>query len=154
MRPRPARSPKGERDHSQSRSEEKLRAAQASLPGKVEAGALDVADSASVEAFFNAAPIYDHIVVSGAASKFGTARDQNIDDAHAAMNVKFWGAYRVARKARVAADGSFVYMKPFGLEANRRNLEVAIDCCQRQQFIPRRFALDELFDDVTRELAA
>ena len=96
-----------------SRSEEKLRAAQASLQGKVEARAIDVADSASVEAFFNAAPIYDHIVVSGAAFKFGTVRDQNIDDAFAAMNVKFWGAYRVARKARVAADGSFVFVSGF-----------------------------------------
>jgi 4,5-dihydroxyphthalate decarboxylase len=41
---------------------------------------------------------------------------------------------------------------PFGLEANRRNLEVAIDCVHRQRLIPRRFAVDELFDDVTRGL--
>ena len=41
---------------------------------------------------------------------------------------------------------------PFGLEANRRNLEVAIDYVYRQQLIPRRFAVDELFDDVTRTL--
>ena len=41
---------------------------------------------------------------------------------------------------------------PFGLAANRRNLEVAIDCCYRQRLIPRRYAVDELFDDVTRTL--
>ncbi len=41
---------------------------------------------------------------------------------------------------------------PFGLEANRRNLEVAIDCVYRQRLIPRRFTVDELFDDVTRAL--
>jgi 4,5-dihydroxyphthalate decarboxylase len=41
---------------------------------------------------------------------------------------------------------------PFGLAANRRNLEVAIDCVYRQGLIPRRFAVDELFDDVTRTL--
>jgi 4,5-dihydroxyphthalate decarboxylase len=41
---------------------------------------------------------------------------------------------------------------PFGLAANRRNLEVAIDCCHRQRLIPRRYAVDELFDDVTRTL--
>ena len=41
---------------------------------------------------------------------------------------------------------------PFGLEANRRNLEVAIECVYRQRLIPRRFAVDELFDDVTRTL--
>jgi 4,5-dihydroxyphthalate decarboxylase len=41
---------------------------------------------------------------------------------------------------------------PFGLEANRRNLEVAIDCVHRQRLIPRPFTVDELFDDVTRGL--
>jgi 4,5-dihydroxyphthalate decarboxylase len=35
---------------------------------------------------------------------------------------------------------------PHGLEANRRNLEVAIDCAYRQALIPRRFAVDELFE--------
>jgi 4,5-dihydroxyphthalate decarboxylase len=34
---------------------------------------------------------------------------------------------------------------PFGLEANRRSLEVAIDCVYRQGMIPRRFAVEELF---------
>ena len=43
---------------------------------------------------------------------------------------------------------------PFGLDANRRNLEVAIDCVHRQRLIPRRFTVDELFDDVTRTLPA
>ena len=41
---------------------------------------------------------------------------------------------------------------PFGLEANRRNLEVAIDYILRQKLIPRRYTVDELFDDVTRTL--
>jgi 4,5-dihydroxyphthalate decarboxylase len=42
---------------------------------------------------------------------------------------------------------------PIGLEANRHNLEVAIDSVHRQRMIPRRFTVDELFDDVTRALA-
>ncbi len=37
-------------------------------------------------------------------------------------------------------------MLPHGLEANRRNLEVAIDCAYRQNMIPRRFTVDELFE--------
>jgi 4,5-dihydroxyphthalate decarboxylase len=41
---------------------------------------------------------------------------------------------------------------PLGLEANRRNLEVAIEYVYRQRLIPRRFTVDELFDDVTRGL--
>ena len=35
---------------------------------------------------------------------------------------------------------------PFGLEENRRNLEVAIDYVYRQKLIPRRFTVDELFE--------
>ena len=41
---------------------------------------------------------------------------------------------------------------PMGLEANRRNLEAAIDFTFTQGLIPRRFSVDELFDDVTRTL--
>ena len=43
-------------------------------------------------------------------------------------------------------------MNPFGLEANRRNLEAAIDCVYGQRLIPRRYAVDELFDETTGTL--
>jgi 4,5-dihydroxyphthalate decarboxylase len=36
-------------------------------------------------------------------------------------------------------------MNPFGIEENRRNLEVAIDCVYAQKMIPRRFTVEELF---------
>ena len=35
---------------------------------------------------------------------------------------------------------------PHGLEANRRNLEIAIDCAYKQNMIPRRFTVEELFE--------
>jgi hypothetical protein len=34
---------------------------------------------------------------------------------------------------------------PCGLEENRRNLEVAIDCIWRQNMLPRRPTVEELF---------
>ncbi len=37
-------------------------------------------------------------------------------------------------------------MLPHGVEANRRNLELAIDCAYTQALIPRRFEVDELFE--------
>jgi 4,5-dihydroxyphthalate decarboxylase len=40
----------------------------------------------------------------------------------------------------------------FGLEPNRRSLETIIDLAFGQKLIPRRFAVDELFDDTTRAL--
>jgi len=64
--------------------------------------------------------------------------------------------YRLLAESKRAADlpTGVLDTTPFGLEANRRNLEVAIDCVYRQRLIPRRFAVDELFDDVTRGLGA
>ena len=35
---------------------------------------------------------------------------------------------------------------PHGLEANRRNLEIAIDCAWKQNMIPRKFTVEELFE--------
>jgi 4,5-dihydroxyphthalate decarboxylase len=55
------------------------------------------------------------------------------------------------RAAGLPAKGE-LDANPFGVAANRRNLEVAIDYVYRQGLIPRRFAVDELFDDVTRAL--
>ena len=43
-------------------------------------------------------------------------------------------------------------MTPMGLENMRRDLEVAIDYVHQQKLIPRKFTVDELFDDVTRGL--
>lgn len=41
---------------------------------------------------------------------------------------------------------------PFGLETNRHYMEVAIDYCFRTGMIPRRYSVDELFNDVTATL--
>jgi 4,5-dihydroxyphthalate decarboxylase len=40
----------------------------------------------------------------------------------------------------------------FGLDATRASLEIIIDYAVRQKLIPRRFTVDELFDDTTRAL--
>ena len=37
-------------------------------------------------------------------------------------------------------------MLPHGIEANRRNFEIAIDCAYKQRLIPRRFTVEELFE--------
>jgi 4,5-dihydroxyphthalate decarboxylase len=52
--------------------------------------------------------------------------------------------YQLLLESKKAAGDS--PMLPHGLEANRRNLEVAIDCAYKQNMIPRRFKVDELFE--------
>jgi 4,5-dihydroxyphthalate decarboxylase len=37
-------------------------------------------------------------------------------------------------------------MLPHGLEANRRNLEIAIDVAYKQNMIPRKYQVEELFE--------
>jgi 4,5-dihydroxyphthalate decarboxylase len=63
--------------------------------------------------------------------------------------------YRLLERSKKAANlpkEGELDTNPFGLEANRRNLEVVIDTVYRQRMIPKRFSVDELFDDVTRKL--
>ena len=52
--------------------------------------------------------------------------------------------YRLLVESKKAAGNP--PMLPHGFEANRRNLEVAIECAYRQALIPRRFTVDELFE--------
>jgi 4,5-dihydroxyphthalate decarboxylase len=65
-------------------------------------------------------------------------------------------AYRMLLASKAAGgpvtqDG--IDLIPYGLEANRRNLDVAIDAVHGQGMIPRRYAVEELFDPVTASLA-
>lgn len=41
---------------------------------------------------------------------------------------------------------------PFGIEANRKSLELIIDYAFQQALIPRRYAVEDLFDATTQEL--
>jgi 4,5-dihydroxyphthalate decarboxylase len=57
-----------------------------------------------------------------------------------------------SKKAAKLPKPGEIDVHPFGVEANRRNLEVVIDTVYRQGMIPKRFSVDELFDGVTRAL--
>jgi 4,5-dihydroxyphthalate decarboxylase len=63
--------------------------------------------------------------------------------------------YRMLVASRAAgpqpAPGS-LNLTPSGVEANRRSLEFVIDYAFQQKIIPRKFTVDELFDDTTRVL--
>jgi 4,5-dihydroxyphthalate decarboxylase len=61
--------------------------------------------------------------------------------------------FREARQADAASKGALDPYR-FGVEAVRASLERIIDYSVRQQLIPKKFSVDELFDDVTRKLGA
>ena len=60
--------------------------------------------------------------------------------------------YRMIVESRKFAPESAT-RPPFGLAANRKGLQLAIDWSYEQKIIPRRLSVDELFDDTTAALA-
>jgi NAD(P)-dependent dehydrogenase (short-subunit alcohol dehydrogenase family) len=93
-----------------SRSQNKLYAALTRLPRGVEACILDVTVPTEVEAFFTHQPPWDFVILAGSAARSGPARTLPLDDAHAAMQNKFWGAYYTGRFARVRDAGSITFV--------------------------------------------
>ena len=77
------------------------------------AAALDMLDDGAVEAFFAGRPAFDHVVVAAAATRSGTVSALPIDDARASVDSKFWGAYLIARAARIADGGSLTFVSGF-----------------------------------------
>jgi NAD(P)-dependent dehydrogenase (short-subunit alcohol dehydrogenase family) len=75
--------------------------------------ALDITDDASVAAFFATEGAFDHVVIAAAKTKTGPVAALALDDAQAAMNSKFFGAYRVARAAKVNDGGSITFVSGF-----------------------------------------
>lgn len=90
---------------------EKAQAAAARLGRGAKGRGLDVTDEGAVEAFFEAADGYEHVVTT--AGDWGTRmRDPlaslDLQAAHATFNVRFWGALNVAKHAgkALSAEGS------------------------------------------------
>jgi NAD(P)-dependent dehydrogenase (short-subunit alcohol dehydrogenase family) len=96
-----------------SRNQKKLDTASAKLGGAVQTRVLDTGDNNLLESFFVQEEAWDHLVVSAAQTKGGPVRDLSLADAAAAMDSKFWGAYRVARAAHIRVDGSLTFISGF-----------------------------------------
>lgn len=72
--------------------------------------ALDFLDNSSIEAFFRVNDPFDHVVIAAASTIAGPVAGLSLEDAKSAMESKFWGAYRVARAARVNKAGSITFV--------------------------------------------
>ena len=96
-----------------SRNQMKLDAVDAKLGGAVQTRVLDTGDNDLLERFFQKEQGWDHVLVSAAQTKTGPVREMSLADAAAAMESKFWGAYRVARAARINDGGSLTLISGF-----------------------------------------
>lgn len=96
-----------------SRNQAKLDAVAQDIGQNVQTVVLDTTSEAAVSAFFSTAATFDHVVISAAQTPGGPVRKLPLDDAYAAMDSKFWGAYRVARHASINAGGSLTFVPGF-----------------------------------------
>ncbi|ACA17894.1 short-chain dehydrogenase/reductase SDR [Methylobacterium sp. 4-46] len=96
-----------------SRSRDKLDAALAAIGGTARAVVLDTTDNGAVERFFADESPWDHVAISAAETARGPVRGLGLDAARAAMESKFWGAYQVARAARIGPGGSLTFVSGY-----------------------------------------
>lgn len=125
-----------------SRSQDKLAAAAGRLGRGVRTLTTDTRHDDSVEAMWREAGEVDHVVVSAADVRIAPATASTVAEAQAAMDSKFWGAYRVARAAQVRESGSITFIS--GAAAARatkgRALQTAINAAL--EALTRGFALE------------
>ncbi len=96
-----------------SRNQEKLTAVATKLSGVVDTAVVDTGDNGLLERFFGQQKAWDHVVVSAAQTQVGSVRSLSLTDAKAAMESKFWGAYRVACAMRVNDGDSLTLVSGF-----------------------------------------
>jgi NAD(P)-dependent dehydrogenase (short-subunit alcohol dehydrogenase family) len=96
-----------------SRSKANLDTALGRISGPSRAVVLDTRDESAVERFFMQEAPWDHVVVSAAQTPTGPVRTLGLAEANAAMESKFWGAYRVARAAKIKDGGSLTFISGF-----------------------------------------
>jgi NAD(P)-dependent dehydrogenase (short-subunit alcohol dehydrogenase family) len=88
----------------------RIEAAAETLGGGAQGHVVDVRNEASVAAFFDGAGPFDHLVFTAGdwGHMFGATRDLDVEASKARMEVRFWGAARVAKHAtrQIAKDGS------------------------------------------------
>jgi NAD(P)-dependent dehydrogenase (short-subunit alcohol dehydrogenase family) len=107
-----------------SRSRERIEKAKIALGPECVGVTIDVENDDAVERFFQDNGDFGHVVVSAATIRIGSVRSIPISDAMRAMNSKFWGAYRVARFARLRPAGSLTFVG--GYRSIRPTRETAI----------------------------
>ncbi|WP_395697782.1 SDR family oxidoreductase [Methylocella sp.] len=96
-----------------SRSADKVQLAAERLGVKVAGHVLDTTDEAGIEGFFARERPFDHVIASAAKTKVASVRELPLADAYQSMNSKFWGAYRVARAAKINDGGSLTLVSGF-----------------------------------------
>jgi NAD(P)-dependent dehydrogenase (short-subunit alcohol dehydrogenase family) len=123
-----------------SRSAEKLNAAAGRIGAK--AIQVDVTSDESVASLFKQCGAVDHVVVTAAQLKTGPFRSVAMDDVRGTLEGKFWGAWRCARHAEIAAGGSLTLVSGFLSVRPRPNSAIVCAANGALESLTRSLALE------------
>src|ERR1700675_518513 len=73
----------------------------------------DVTSDESIASLFRRCGPVDHVVVTAAQLRTGPFKTVSMEDVHATMEGKFWGAWRVARSAEIRPGGSLTLVSGY-----------------------------------------
>ncbi len=96
-----------------SRSPDKVADALSRLGAAAAGEVLDTGDDPGIAAFFARHAPFDHVAVTASKTKVAAVRDLPLEDAYQSFASKFWGAYRIARAARITDGGSLTLVSGF-----------------------------------------
>ncbi|MCV9877504.1 SDR family oxidoreductase [Brenneria izbisi] len=104
-----------------SRNKKKLEDANLELNNKAKISILDFTNDSSLSSFFEKAQKWDHVVITAAVTPMGSIKELTLDNAKAAMESKFWGAYRIAREVKINAGGSLTLVSGYLASRPKKN---------------------------------
>jgi NAD(P)-dependent dehydrogenase (short-subunit alcohol dehydrogenase family) len=123
-----------------SRNADKVKAAAAKVGAK--GIAADVTSDQSVNDLFRACGPADHVVVTAAQLRTGPFKTVAMDDVHATLEGKFWGAWRCARAAEIKPGGSLTLVSGFLSIRPRPNAAIVSAANGALESLARALALE------------
>ena len=102
----------------------------------------DVTSDESIASLFRRCGPVDHVVVTAAQLRTGPFKTVSMEDVHATMESKFWGAWRVARAADIRPGGSLTLVSGYLSVRPRPNSAIVGAANGAIESLARSLALD------------
>jgi len=123
----------------------RVKEALAALPAGAEGHPLDLANAAAVEAFFQSAGEFDHLVcTAGDTLKLMPIADCDIAEARRFFELRYWGALTAARAAQrlIRPRGSIVFTSGVAGARPGAGWSVAASICSAMEGLTRALAVE------------
>ena len=127
-----------------SRDEARVKRALTMLPASAKGHVLDLSNAAAIEAFFEAAGPFDHLVYTAGESLRLSPFEGDIASARHFFEVRYWGAVMAARSARrqIRAGGSIVFTSGIAGARPGPGWSVAASICGAMEGLTRALAVE------------